>query len=270
MLRLKRALRQMPRLRRALKNRKENSPVAYVPRIVQSIRPSAQKLTAGSVLRRPKNCCEAIHRTILAIRKKRKPREAPGTERIRSYCCQLIKSCLTTAAGSRAALLNIRQHPWLNQHIEVFSETFQEVLDRTLGRPVNRSPRITAEEGKAALEEERQINDIIIVKDFSKKCSSSKENSDQESTATMTISRDSQDRSCTIRLFVKIERLHSRYDNISSSSLSDYFSLISLDRTPEGPDQVQDSLSMATTNNIYYSANDINENDDDAEELEKW
>uniref|UniRef100_A0A1I7X859 40S ribosomal protein S6 n=2 Tax=Heterorhabditis bacteriophora TaxID=37862 RepID=A0A1I7X859_HETBA len=72
MLRLKRALRQMPRLRRALKNRKENSPVAYVPRIVQSIRPSAQKLTAGSVLRRPKALAR-IETTIRPIKRRRLP-----------------------------------------------------------------------------------------------------------------------------------------------------------------------------------------------------
>ncbi|VDM55571.1 unnamed protein product [Angiostrongylus costaricensis] len=45
-------------------------------------------------------------------------------------CRQLIKSCLTTSAGSRAGFNTIRQHPWLNKKIPVHKETFETVLDR--------------------------------------------------------------------------------------------------------------------------------------------
>ncbi|VDM72010.1 unnamed protein product [Strongylus vulgaris] len=83
----------------------------------------------------------------------------------RKKCCQLIKSCLTTAAGSRASLTAIRQHPWLNKKIPIHTETFEAVLDETLGRrqALERSPRTPAEEGRGTVEEERQINDVILL-----------------------------------------------------------------------------------------------------------
>ncbi|KAK5968318.1 Protein kinase domain-containing protein, partial [Trichostrongylus colubriformis] len=79
-------------------------------------------------------------------------------------CCQLIKSCLMTAAGSRASLSTIRQHPWVNKKMPVYTETFEAVLDRTLGRAQaqERSPRTPAEEARGAVEEDRQLNDVIL------------------------------------------------------------------------------------------------------------
>uniref|UniRef100_A0A0K0DDX0 Serine/threonine-protein kinase 1 n=1 Tax=Angiostrongylus cantonensis TaxID=6313 RepID=A0A0K0DDX0_ANGCA len=49
-------------------------------------------------------------------------------------CRQLIKSCLTTSAGSRAGFNAIRQHSWLSKTIPVHKETFEAVLEMMLGK----------------------------------------------------------------------------------------------------------------------------------------
>ncbi|RCN46469.1 kinase domain protein [Ancylostoma caninum] len=181
-------------------------------------------------------------------------------------CCQLIKSCLTTAAGSRAALTTIRQHPWLNKKIPIHTETFEAVLDRTLGRAQaqERSPRTPAEEARGAVEEERQINDVILIEALrsDRKSSNAPVTSrDAESTCTM-VTANVDEESAPL---VPRTRLHSKYDNISSSSLADYLSTLSVDAgSPEGASMTSDSVSVATTatTNVYFSTYDISEEEE--------
>ncbi|KHJ87341.1 hypothetical protein OESDEN_12887 [Oesophagostomum dentatum] len=175
-------------------------------------------------------------------------------------CCQLIKSCLTTAAGSRASLTAIRQHPWLNKKIPVYAETFEEVLDKTLGRTQvqERSPRNPAEEARGAVEEERQINDVILLEEapVDRRPSNTAVNSpDAESTCTMVTANEE------VAPLVPRTRLHSKYDNISSSSLADYLSTMSVGATSA---EVSDSASLATTatTNAYFSTYDISEEEE--------
>ncbi|EYC06689.1 hypothetical protein Y032_0074g837 [Ancylostoma ceylanicum] len=181
-------------------------------------------------------------------------------------CCQLIKSCLTTAAGSRAALTTIRQHPWLNKKIPIHTETFEAVLDRTLGRAQaqERSPRTPAEEARGAVEEERQINDVILIEALrsDRKPSNAPVTSpDAESDCTM-VTANGDEESAPL---VPRTRLHSKYDNISSSSLADYLSTLSVDAgSPEGTSMMSDSVSVATTatTNVYFSTYDISEEEE--------
>ncbi|EYC06690.1 hypothetical protein Y032_0074g837 [Ancylostoma ceylanicum] len=183
-----------------------------------------------------------------------------------SECCQLIKSCLTTAAGSRAALTTIRQHPWLNKKIPIHTETFEAVLDRTLGRAQaqERSPRTPAEEARGAVEEERQINDVILIEALrsDRKPSNAPVTSpDAESDCTM-VTANGDEESAPL---VPRTRLHSKYDNISSSSLADYLSTLSVDAgSPEGTSMMSDSVSVATTatTNVYFSTYDISEEEE--------
>ncbi|KAL6725379.1 hypothetical protein Aduo_007435 [Ancylostoma duodenale] len=181
-------------------------------------------------------------------------------------CCQLIKSCLTTAAGSRAALTTIRQHPWLNKKIPIHTETFEAVLDRTLGRAQaqERSPRTPAEEARGAVEEERQINDVILIeapRPDRKPSNAPVTSPDAESTCTM-VTANGDEESAPL---VPRTRLHSKYDNISSSSLADYLSTMSVDAgSPEGASMMSDSVSVATTatTNVYFSTYDISEEEE--------
>ncbi|WKY01764.1 hypothetical protein Q1695_015626 [Nippostrongylus brasiliensis] len=183
-------------------------------------------------------------------------------------CCQLIKSCLTTAAGSRASLTAIRQHPWLNRKVPVHTETFEAVLDRTLGRAQaqERSPRTPAEEARGAVEEDRQLNDVILTEPSDKSDSTPLANNfDTASNCTMLTAVSSPLVEQTSSSIVPRMRLNSRYDNISSSSLADYLSVGSLDGvSPEKSSMLSDSVSMATTatTNVYYSTYDISEQDE--------
>ncbi|KAK6746202.1 hypothetical protein RB195_012363 [Necator americanus] len=178
-------------------------------------------------------------------------------------CCQLIKSCLTTAAGSRATLTAIRQHPWLNKKIHIHQETFEAVLDRTLGRTQaqERSPRTPAEEARGAVEEERQINDVILIETsrIERKPSNPVDPEDSESECKMLTANDES------AALVPRTRLHSKYDNISSSSLADYLSTMSgAAASPEKISMVSDTFSIATTatTNVYFSTYDISEEEE--------
>lgn len=183
-------------------------------------------------------------------------------------CCQLIKSCLTTAAGSRASLSTIRQHPWLNRKIPVHTETFEVVLDRTLGRAQEqeRSPRTPAEEARGAAEEDRLLNDVILTKGSEEQqCTAHVCQLDSASNCTMLTAVSTIDEAPPSQIASR-NRLNSRYDNISSSSLADYLSVASLDGTsPERASMtMSDCVSVATTatTNIYYSTYDINEEEE--------
>uniref|UniRef100_A0A7I4YGF2 Serine/threonine-protein kinase 1 n=1 Tax=Haemonchus contortus TaxID=6289 RepID=A0A7I4YGF2_HAECO len=190
-------------------------------------------------------------------------------------CCQLIKSCLTTAAGSRASLTTIRQHPWVNKKMPVYTETFEAVLDRTLGRAQaqERSPRTPAEEARGAVEEDRQLNDVILTMEkiaavaADKPLSPQSDQSDALSNCTMVTAAStiqSADEAPTSRLAPRT-RLNSRYDNMSSSSLADYLSVTSAEvNSQERASMLSDSVSVATTatTNMYYSTYDINEEEE--------
>ncbi|KAK6018454.1 hypothetical protein OSTOST_15963, partial [Ostertagia ostertagi] len=190
-------------------------------------------------------------------------------------CCQLIKSCLTTAAGSRASLTAIRQHPWVNKKMPVHTETFEAVLDRTLGRAQvqERSPRTPAEEARGAVEEDRQLNDVILTMEkiaavaAEKPSTPESTKSDAISNCTMVTAAStihSGDEASTCHL-VPRTRLHSRYDNMSSSSLADYLSVTSVEaHCHERASMLSDCGSEATTatTNVYYSTYDINEEEE--------
>ncbi|VDP09982.1 unnamed protein product [Heligmosomoides polygyrus] len=139
-------------------------------------------------------------------------------------CCQLIKSCLTTAAGSRKS--------------EGLNKTDVSISEQ------ERSPRTPAEEARGAAEEDRLLNDVILTKGSEEQqCTLDSASNCTMLTAVSTIDEAPPSASQCVASASR-NRLNSRYDNISSSSLADYLSVASLDGT--SPDGHFSSVSAPT------------------------
>ncbi|GMT17108.1 hypothetical protein PFISCL1PPCAC_8405 [Pristionchus fissidentatus] len=158
--------------------------------------------------------------------------------------CQLIKRCLCTVPTQRASLLEIRGHSWLSHPLPIYEETFQEYLDaklkpKTIKKPLNRDQ---------SMEENRLLEDRIIVGE-------EKDRNERESTIGDDDCRMRRESTEYLEAFTSLPRLNSstdclarlasKYDNVSASSLADYFSLSSFATANESFSNIHDECEAA-------------------------
>ncbi|CAJ0942254.1 unnamed protein product, partial [Mesorhabditis belari] len=174
----------------------------------------------------------------------------------------LLRRCLSTFPGNRASLVEIRQHSWLQKTIPTHVCTFKEALDQKLcPRNVDRSPRRRNEDSRQASEEmllEKMMLSERQPRRLSRLSRASTRTANDES-PTRSLPRDGSSlhsmHTCLESVSTGLPRMHSRYDNVSASSLADYISITSADTRA-------DTLSMATAC-PYFSASDFPEDTDD-------
>ncbi|CAJ0578473.1 unnamed protein product, partial [Mesorhabditis spiculigera] len=178
----------------------------------------------------------------------------------------LLRRCLSTYPGTRASFVEIRQHPWLARPMETHACTFKEALEKQSGKipGIDRSPRMRNEDSRQASEElllEKMLLSDRHHRRVSKISASSSQRTEKETSPVSNLSRDESSmqslHTCLESLpsTCNLPRMHSRYDNISASSLADYMSIASEDTRT-------DTMSVAT-GCAYFSASEYQEDTDD-------
>ncbi|PAV74793.1 hypothetical protein WR25_11811 [Diploscapter pachys] len=170
--------------------------------------------------------------------------------------CHLIKSCLTTACSTRATLAQIKNHSWMQHPLETFTLPFQQVLDMRLGKV-----GCSRVHSRSELEEDRQINDVMIMSHQRDLTQLLDDKSVSVSSRTASAALLLANELPTDSYSVPHTRLSSRYDNISASSLADYLSVASLETNWNDCQSEANDLTSIATTSIYHSTNDL---DDDS------
>ncbi|PAV59278.1 hypothetical protein WR25_20477 [Diploscapter pachys] len=170
--------------------------------------------------------------------------------------CHLIKSCLTTACSTRATLAQIKSHSWMQHPLETFTLPFQQVLDMRLGKV-----GCSRVHSRSELEEDRQINDVMIMSHQRDLTQLLDDKSVSVSSRTASAALLLANELPTDSYSVPHTRLSSRYDNISASSLADYLSVASLETNWNDCQSEANDLTSIATTSIYHSTNEL---DDDS------
>ncbi|GMS87392.1 hypothetical protein PENTCL1PPCAC_9567 [Pristionchus entomophagus] len=150
--------------------------------------------------------------------------------------CQLIKRCLCTVPSQRATLAEIRGHSWLSHPLPLYEETFEEYLDAKLKPKTKKSLN-----RDVSIEENRLLEDRIIVGNDSREDRESTMGDDcrmrRESTEYLEAFTSLPRLDCSNE---GLARLASKYDNVSASSLADYYSLSSFATAAESFSNLND------------------------------
>ncbi|KAF8359055.1 prk-1 [Pristionchus pacificus] len=137
--------------------------------------------------------------------------------------CQLIKRCLCTVPSQRATLAEISGHSWLAHPLPLYEETFEEYLDAKLKPKTKKSLA-----RDLSMEENRLLEDRIIMGADSRDEREATLTDDcrmrRESTEYLEAFTSLPRLDCSTEA---LSRLASKYDNVSASSLADYYSLSS-------------------------------------------
>ncbi|GMR40975.1 hypothetical protein PMAYCL1PPCAC_11170 [Pristionchus mayeri] len=164
--------------------------------------------------------------------------------------CQLIKRCLCTVPSQRATISEIRGHSWLAKTLPIFKETFEEYLDAKLKPKTKKSL-----DRDISVEENRLLEDRIIVG------TDNRENRESTVTDECRMRRESTEYLEAFTSLPRLDcsteglaRLASKYDNVSASSLADYYSLSSFATAAESFSNLLDEVSEPAIDELSDSS----------------